>query len=295
MYDIKAVRKSLRSNGWALVTLFNEPELAIYTQRFFDWSAQFPEPLTRERWLNTKRASDLPPRIHGILKHYGIGQSEFMWSLRTSPQLLEFYRELYKDDELIVSMDGANLSRPPARQPQPWPHIDQGHKKRGFHCYQGYLTLETGAGAGTHFYERSHHYHEKLFEHFPELCGPDDWVRLKPEHTAWLAKTLCTPIHVAPKPGQFLIWDSRLVHWGAAPTEHFRLVAYITYSPRAWADKKTLEKRRIAFETNRTTSHWPHHVRFNGKTPRTYGNRELTTRFPLLPKATETLAINDLI
>ena len=44
-------------------------------------------------------------------------------------------------------------------------------------------------------------------------------------------------------------------------------------TPRSFANKKELEKRKKAFSELRMTSHWPHKVRLFPKTPQTYGKK----------------------
>jgi hypothetical protein len=292
--DVHSVRLHLDSHGWAVINMFSELEVRNFEQQFWNWARQFPEELTKQRFLKLLE-SELPPRAHGILQHYNIGQSEFLWSIRTHPKMLEFYRTLYSRQDLIVSFDGANLSKPPKRTLQPWPHIDQGSRRLGFQCLQGYVTLVTGQNAGTVIYPRSHFYHSLLFEKFPELKGPKDWVRLNSEHMNFLEAQGIKQTLIQPRPGQLMIWDSRLVHYGSPPLTNYRLAAYVTYVPREWANQQNLEKRRKAFMANRTTSHWPHKVRLVPRNPQTRGKAEILEKWPALPGALWTPEINQLI
>jgi len=43
-------------------------------------------------------------------------------------------------------------------------------------------------------------------------------------------------------------------------------------TPRNFASKKELEKRKKVFSELRMTSHWPHKIKLFPKNPRTYGN-----------------------
>eukprot|EP01125_Pyxidicula_operculata_P013956 TRINITY_DN4629_c0_g3_i2.p1 TRINITY_DN4629_c0_g3~~TRINITY_DN4629_c0_g3_i2.p1 ORF type:complete len:113 (+),score=13.99 TRINITY_DN4629_c0_g3_i2:77-415(+) len=83
-----------------------------------------------------------------------------------------------------------------------------------------------------------------------------------------------------------VLWDSRTVHWNRPPkksSEHFRMIFYVCMTPRSWASKSQLEKRKRALLTLRGTSHWPHIVKLFEKKPRTYGN----TTFPDYKISTE--------
>lgn len=61
------------------------------------------------------------------------------------------------------------------------------------------------------------------------------------------------------------MFDSRLLHCNV-PAEvprdnaRWRYTLYICMTPRAWADHNTLQARVEAFQNQRMTTHWPHHV-----------------------------------
>jgi len=76
--------------------------------------------------------------------------------------------------------------------------------------------------------------------------------------------------------GSLVLWDSRTIHCGIEPLKNrknpnFRAIIYLCYLPRSLATSKQLEKKIKAFETLRTTSHWPCNIKLNNINPRTYG------------------------
>jgi hypothetical protein len=63
-----------------------------------------------------------------------------------------------------------------------------------------------------------------------------------------------------------ILWDSRTVHCSAPSLQNtsrpmnelLRAVSYVCMTPTAWANEVTMANRVIAYESNMTTSHWPH-------------------------------------
>jgi hypothetical protein len=71
------------------------------------------------------------------------------------------------------------------------------------------------------------------------------------------------PVKICCKKGDRVFWDSRSFHAGTNPVQgrlnpSFRCSGYLCYTPRAWATKANLKKKKKRFEERRTTSHWPH-------------------------------------
>jgi len=166
-----------------------------------------------------------------------------------------------------------------------WPHVDQGSKKLGVHCVQGWVTLED---IGEHdgalmVMEGSHKFHkEYLCEKFPEDVDRKekitvDWVKLnEADHgdKTWFLKRGCKDTKVAAPKGSMVLWDSRLVHWNCPPDKQgtrWRMVIYVCMTPRSWATNAHLEKKRKAFRECRGTNHWPHEIKLFPAKPRTYG------------------------
>ncbi len=294
----------LKTQGFVIIpNVLNQGQIDRSRVDFWDWMAQFPS--APDASALDGPVSGLPPRTHGIFKHFNIGQSQFMWNLRTLPEIRALFEFIHGTEDLCCSLDGAQLAPPPRAEPNTWLHIDQGPKKRGFHCYQGYVTLNSAPGAGTYFLKNSHLVHSKFWDTHPEEaknCGAADWFKLTPDQIDWYQERDCPLVHVSPNPGDFVIWDSRLVHQGSPPekgltpaSENFRLAAYITYSPKRLQPNNSISKRRKAFIEGRTTSHWPHHIRLNAKFPQTYGDKTLLEKWPIQPSAIFSPEINKLL
>lgn len=65
----------------------------------------------------------------GIFKYYGIGQSKFMWYLRTLPTIRQFYEAAYPGvTDFVTSFDGCGVFRGGEHKVdfnQSWLHVDQ--------------------------------------------------------------------------------------------------------------------------------------------------------------------------
>lgn len=112
----------------------------------------------------------------GILAGAGFGQSDFLWSLRTIPNVSHAFNLLYnrnEDNQLITSFDGGVMFRP-WHHPDllsnctqsGWFHVDQGRTLRGLQCIQGMLTLTNAdeTTGGLCLIPKSHLYHDELME-----------------------------------------------------------------------------------------------------------------------------------
>lgn len=78
------------------------------------------------------------------------------------------------------------------------------------------------------------------------------------------------------EPGDLILWDSRTIHGGKVGTgdcSHLgegdlaRLSFTVCMTPKSWADKDVLSKRRNAFMTAQALTHWPHEYHSHGGRP----------------------------
>ena len=73
--------------------------------------------------------------------------------------------------------------------------------------------------------------------------------------------------------GSMVFWDSRAVHYGKGAIagrskSNFRAVAYLCYTPKAFATEDGLARKREAFSRKKTTNHCPHDPRMFPDKPR---------------------------
>lgn len=209
----------------------------------------------------------------GIIDGSGIGQSDFMWHLRSLPHVRQAFAHIWNTEELLVSFDAASVFRP-WRQEQlnlsrthgGWYHLDQGRGLKGFECVQGLVTLldVDASTGGLVVIPGSHNKFEEIVRH---QYTDDNYVSIPAvDPILELPKKLVTC-----KAGDLVLWDSRCIHCNApgrfvhgsvveddAPPSLLRMVGYVCMTPKAKASSDTLQKRLDAYQRSLTTSHWPH-------------------------------------
>lgn len=65
-------------------------------------------------------------------------------------------------------------------------------------------------------------------------------------------------IPIIAKKGSLIIWTSSTIHCAQLQVEAKtpRCIVYVSYRPREELDKRTINRRKKAFEENRVTNHW---------------------------------------
>ena len=211
----------------------------------------------------------------GVVNNCGIGQSDFMWSVRANRQIKRIYSRAWNSNQLLVSFDGCGIYRDWRYDRQwktkgAWYHVDQNPViKPDRCCVQGFLSLtdqnETTGGLivlpGTHL-------------RFAELSDLGrrrrDFIMIPKTHPI-LNNAPAIAKLVRCQAGDFVLWDSRLVHCNAPasvtqerpaeePIELLRIVAYVSMSPANFVQGETIDqfrkKRKQAVRNNCTLSHW---------------------------------------
>jgi hypothetical protein len=96
----------------------------------------------------------------------------------------------------------------------------------------------------------------------PEGGPPKDHKDLflfRKEHLDWFTDHGCELVLVDCDAGDFVIWDSRTLHYAAFPEgEEIRTVLYMCYTPRAFGTQEQMELKAKLFNNFRGTTHWPH-------------------------------------
>mmetsp|Transcript_26387 Transcript_26387/g.42316 ORF Transcript_26387/g.42316 Transcript_26387/m.42316 type:complete len:584 (-) Transcript_26387:54-1805(-) len=207
--------------------------------------------------------------MHGIIRRGGIGQSDFMWYLRTLPLVRSTFARIWGTDELLSSFDGACVFRPWhhgfRKTAAGWWHVDQGAAKKGRQAVQGFISLFEGSGktGGLTVIPDSHLYFDEFIQ--GQKDPQQDFYPI-PHNSPMLQehsrKLLCC------RPGDLVLWDARTIHASApAPLppetpihQLLRAVAYICMTPKIFATDEVLALRRIAYEYNETCTHWPQKI-----------------------------------
>ncbi|KAH8660364.1 hypothetical protein BX600DRAFT_415279 [Xylariales sp. PMI_506] len=263
-------RAELWNNGFVVIKGAIPQDRAIsYQQKAYEWIQSFPGNLDMQNpdtWVN----ENLP--VTNSIKayaYYCVTHEKFFWDARQEPGVLDAFAKLWGTDELLVSFDAMNLTFPNRkdvpRRP-PWEHIDQSPMRRGIHCIQGLMVLSPSGpeDGGLVVFPGSHKLNEEFMDNQTDKSS---WLPIKDAYVFnrkeldWFAARGVTPHKVCAEPGDLIMWDSRVIHYGSEPTEHsnqIRTALYATYVPASLAREEQLELKRKAFESYSSTTHWPH-------------------------------------
>ncbi|EGG23970.1 hypothetical protein DFA_06108 [Cavenderia fasciculata] len=274
-------RKHLYEHGWAVVPkVVAVEQCEQYRSKFWDWLEGFKTGIKRNSsssWTN----ANWPSQIHGIFQHYALGQEQFVWDIRSEQAIIDVFTQVYNTDQLLVSFDGGNLSRP-GHSSKPWAHFDQGSSKMGFRCIQGFLNLMDcqDTDGGLVVYDKSHLVHDKFFTE-SGIDSHGDWYKFDEQPETLPIFKNCKMVKVNCNVGDVVLWDSRTIHYAVHPTSRScRMVVYVSYQPASLISEADLRKKQQCFYEKRMTSHWAsENIKMFPKNPRTYGDKELLDRF----------------
>jgi len=241
--------ESFTTLGYAVIPCLSKDEVQFGLGLFQEWRIRNRVPV--------------PP--HGVLKHYQVGHTGFAWWCRTRPAVKKVFEEIWGTKDLIVSFDGAcYFPKGLTRRNTNWLHVDQEPKNPHFDCVQGFVAFTENSQAcltlvpGSHLKFGDYMKSKNLYHSKP-------WQKVDFD----LSETILVPT----KPGDLVIWDSRVFHQNSYGSEE-RLVQYLCYLPRMRATEKDLAKRQKYYQEKRTTSHWPAPLRVNSLQPQIFGNKE---------------------
>ncbi len=213
-------------------------------------------------------------RSHGVINTYGMGQSAFMWSIRSNRQVKRVYERLWNRSDLLVSFEGCGIFRDWSydetwKTENGWNHVDQNpNSKPNRCCVQGFVSLtdQNESTGGLIVYPKSH-------LRFSELQGlgnnSRDFVFIPSTHSIFdEGHAVGKLIHC--NAGDLVLWDSRSIHCNSPATvpkqrngnvDLLRIVAYVSMSPTSLVSKRyTLDEFRLERErmvqNNCTLTHW---------------------------------------
>lgn len=262
--------QSFVENGYAVVPRVISPEKAAeYQQAALDWLKSFNNPQLDYSDSSTWTASNLP-HMHpaNLFMHYGVAHEKFIWDIRQEQRIIDVFSELWNTDDLLVSFDALNITLPnrPGHEPRkPWPHVDQSPFRRGLHCVQGIANLSKSGpeDGGLTVYPGSHKAVESFFDEQTDRSKweRNDFFKFAEGQVSWFRDQGFKPHKVTAEAGDLIIWDSRLIHYGAEPTkasDTIRTVAYVAYAPAKLASPETLEKKKEGLGNWLATTHRPH-------------------------------------
>jgi hypothetical protein len=282
-------------DGFAIIQSAITPErAAYYRDQQLSWVEGFGLGFSRKNkktWVKEAVPANFK---EGIYSGHRVSHEKFMWEARLESGIIEPFSDLWKTTSLLVSFDGMNVTPPQAfrskDQIPPWPHTDQHALDRDFLCAQGLLNtgpcgprdgglivMGGSAALWSEFWE-SDVGKSKLAK-----LGGDakvaaqrrttkdelDLTQFTQTELAWYEQKGCKFRKLELKPGDFVIWDSRTIHYNVMPQGgELRTAIYICYAPAELATQEDLEKKTSLFHGYQGSTHWPHmNIRAVGKDP----------------------------
>lgn len=233
--------------------------------------------------------------VDGMLyQHWGLGQSQTIWDVRTNDKIIDVFSKIYGTDDLLVSFDGINFSLPPEYNKNKvtqyysedkW-HFDQSLTNSNFECIQGWVnafdTRDDDSTLCAMIGSQNFHYmYAQLLQQQGQVLKPDDWVRI--EDVSFFTNNGCIPYRVEAPAGSLVLWDSRTLHFGSKPlpgrsSPNYRMLVYVCYTPRSLCSQSNLKRKREIllkkgkYGQHRSTNHWPHRPKLFPETPRMWNN-----------------------
>ncbi|KAK0102119.1 hypothetical protein ONS96_006083 [Cadophora gregata f. sp. sojae] len=267
-------RDEFHNNGCVVLKGVITPERAqYYREKQLKWLHNFELGFDEDD-ESTWTADHLPVSFKGGMYYgYGAPHESMAWEARTEPAVVEIFEKLWGTKELLTSFDGMNISLPRRKDLEwsPWPHCDQNPARQGMQAVQGLLNYAPNGpkDGGLMLMKGS----AKLFEDFfstprefyahedappPEMKYMDLFL-FNPKDLKWFEDRGCEMIKVNMEPGDFVLWDSRTMHYACLPEgDQIRHVQYICMTPKRFATEDQLKLKQDCFIKMIGTTHWPH-------------------------------------
>jgi hypothetical protein len=212
---------------------------------------------------------------HGVVNNFGIGQSDFMWNIRSNRNIKRVYSQIWNTNQLLVSFDGCGVYRDwrydsKWKTKAGWYHVDQNPiSKPNRCCIQGFVSLtnQNETTGGLIVFPDTH----LRFEQLNNIRRrPRDFIMIPSTHPI-LDRGQAIGKLIQCQAGDLVLWDSRLVHCNSPafsieqrdvnqPVELLRIVAYVSMSPTTFVHGQTIEefrkKRKLLATNNATLTHW---------------------------------------
>ena len=261
LFDIKDVenwKNFLNQNGYVVLKDILQKEEIEKAMFLFKKSWNHVSP--NFNWNDKKTwKTENSPIIwsKGSATFSGFGQSEFMWFLRNIKNIKIPFCELYKTQDLSVSLDGFSVFLSSTQKSSRWLHIDQNPNNKHL-CYQGSYNLLPVNDDSSGFIVVP----ESQLTYKPSIDHNKDWILIDENdiHQDKVYKLLIPE-------NCFTIWNSKTIHANTGIykkkgtkniTRLDRVTAYISFQPSSRIDPLTKKKRINGYKNGETTSHWVH-------------------------------------
>jgi len=275
--ELSKLHEILTEYGVCIVNnVLNETECDNITMGMFNTlshvTSKLDKPFNYQDVTTWNTINELQPTRNLIFQNWGLGQSQFCWDVRTNDKVIDVFERIYNTKDLLVSIDGFSLSLPPEVtgdwEQNSWYHFDQNTSKPNFECVQGWINgRDTNDGDSTLSVMLGSH---RLHQQYGNINKPEtkkDWIQVN--DLDFFTNNGCIEHKIIAPKGSLVLWDSRVLHYGAKPVVgreiiNYRNVVYVCYTPRSLSTNKTLLRKIKNFESRgergfkRVTNHWPH-------------------------------------
>ena len=276
--NYSSIKENLENNGYVIIpNILNPNEIFCAKELFYDWYNS----------INNLDYYHSKINPHNIFKFHQVAHQEFAWYLRTKPQILLTFANLWNTTihNLVASFDGSCFIKKDNSKfnTKCWTHTDQAPFNKGLTCYQSFVSLTDNTHNSLIVYEGSHKLHSSYFQSINNTDDKKNWQYINPDYLESIKHT--KKILNVPK-GSLVIWDSRTFHQNIHSSNEESIVQYLSYLPKS-SPKNTLsqQKKRLKyFNELRTTSHWAYPIKVNSLQPQTYGNNNLLIDYSSLKK-----------
>ena len=226
-----AAREHLLDQGYAVFKSVVAPkQCSISLGHFWDWIRVASNQKVVPGNVDTYHHWPTTVSKGGILAYQGIGQSEFCWSIRSQPKVIEAFITLWRNEDLLTSFDGACVMRPWThdaswKTQRAWFHVDQNPAVYPeFDCIQGLVNLlpMTHDSAANLLIPDSHNHFGTYAARYPDIVDnlPQDEHYFEiPAEDPVLNHLNFRPLRIDLEPGDLLCWDSRTAHCNCPGTD----------------------------------------------------------------------------
>ncbi|PYH67673.1 phytanoyl-CoA dioxygenase [Aspergillus vadensis CBS 113365] len=262
-------RDALNRDGYAVIKGAIPLDRANgYADAFYSYMEGFNLGYNRHDPSTVRRAKLPVLNEKGMILDYGVTHEQWVWDIRGEEGVVDAFKKVYDDEDLIVSFDVVNVgfaNREDLPENKPWPHQDQDPSKPGFRCLQGLVNLlPNGPNDGGLIVCKGGHalsaqFHTEMAHEERIPAWTTEWFGFTDAGMKWLADHGLKWEKVCAEPGDLIVWDSRTPHYNVPPTGgQDRFAVYTCFMPVREVEKEDLVRKRGAFESRLGTTHWPH-------------------------------------
>ena len=262
LFDIKDLvkwRNYLDYNGFVVIQNILEPidHATIFTQFAKDWN--YVTPAFNFHNKDTWTTNNCPMMWNkGMVYASGLGQTDFMWSLRTNQTILSIWEGVHGTRDLVTSFDGFSVFLHPKQKSPMWLHVDQPSQDTIYSIQGAYNFLPVGENdAGFVVVPRSH----QTFVSSPTSRGNFIGISDDDPHVQNAVKLLI-PANC------FVLWNSKTIHANVGMSkskspQFNRLTAYISMFPKHQRTQDIQQKRLAGYHNAHNCGHYA--IRHNVK------------------------------